>query len=238
MPSHGSAETVAPALALYGVKKTYRQPGSDPVPVLDVDHFELATGEQTVLVGPSGGGKTTLLNVIAGITPCDEGRVEVGGVDLTRLPEPARDRFRAERIGIVFQSFNLLPAFTALENVLLGMAFSGKADVSRAEALLEAVDLADRRHHEPRRLSVGQQQRVAVARALANRPRLMLADEPTASVDLANQDRIVDLIRQRCADDDVALLLITHDRNVASQFDGVVELAEFNRATAAKLAAT
>ena len=221
-----------PALQLRNVAKTYRIPGESPLTVLDVPTFEMAAGEQVALVGGSGLGKTTLLNVVAGITPCDAGEVLIGGTDITKLPEAARDRFRAERIGIVFQNFNLLPAFTALENVLLGMAFSGRADRSRARELLDAVGLSDRLHHQPGRLSVGQQQRVAVARALANSPRLMLADEPTASVDLANQDRIVDLLRTQCRDNGVALLCVTHDPSVAAQFDRTIELETFNRAAA------
>ena len=232
-----TAPPSAPALLLRNVKKSYRVPGEPPLPVLDVPSFQLAAGEQTVLVGTSGGGKTTLLNVIAGITPCDSGTVEVGGVDITGMPEAVRDRFRAERIGIVFQSFNLLPAFTALENVLLGMAFSGKANRKQAVQLLEAVGLSDRLGHTPGRLSVGQQQRVAVARALANSPRLMLADEPTASVDLANQTKMVTLIREQCEAQNVALLLVTHDPDVAGQFDRVVELETFNRAAGRQAAA-
>ena len=224
-----STDAIA-ALRLTDVQKAYRQPGGDPLPVLDVPSFAVPAGEQLALVGPSGGGKTTLLNVIAGITPPDSGRVEVGGVDITRLPEAGRDRFRAERIGIVFQSFNLLPAFSALENVLLGMAFTSKASRTRAEELIDAVGLSDRRHARPGQLSVGQQQRVAVARALANSPQLMLADEPTASVDLANQTRIVELIREQCRRENVALLVITHDDSLAAEFDRRVELREINRA--------
>ena len=151
--------------------------------VLNVKDFKLATGEQAVLIGSSGGGKTTLLNIIAGITAADGGEVLVGGIDLVQLPEAARDRFRAERIGFVFQTFNLLPAFTALENVLLGMSFGGKrADRSRAIMLLERVGLGHRLHHKPSQLSVGEQQRTSVARAMANTPRLLLADEPRPTI--------------------------------------------------------
>ena len=231
-PPASPAPPTTAALHLQGVTKSYRQPGGDPLPVLDIESFRVDSGEQLALVGPSGTGKTTLLNVVAGITPVDSGEVRVGGTDIARLPEPIRDRFRAERIGIVFQSFNLLSAFTALENVLLGMAFSRTADRSRAADLLDAVGLADRRDYRPAALSVGQQQRVAVARALANSPQLMIADEPTASVDLANQERIVSLIRERCRADGVALVVITHDESLAAEFDRRVELAEINRAVA------
>lgn len=218
------------SLLLENVRKTYREPDGTRFEVLNVERFVMQPAEQVVLVGESGGGKTTLLNVIAGISAPDSGRVVIDGVEITGLIEPARDRFRAERIGFVFQTFNLLPAFTALENVLLGMSFSGKADRRRAKELLEEVGLGHRLGHRPTQLSVGEQQRVAVARALANRPSLLLADEPTANVDVKNQDNILRLIRESCTQHKVALLMVTHSRDVASQFDRIEELSEFNRA--------
>jgi ABC-type lipoprotein export system ATPase subunit len=218
------------SLVLRDLKKSYREPGGGVLPVLDVAHFELKTGEQAVLVGSSGGGKTTLLNVIGGISSPDSGTVEIDGVNVTKLHEAARDRFRAERIGFVFQTFNLLPAFSALENVLLGMSFSGKSDRKRAKELLDRVGLGGRLKHRPSQLSVGEQQRVAVARGLANSPSLLLADEPTASVDFANQQIILDLIRTACREHNVSLLLVTHAPEVASQFERVEKLQEFNRA--------
>lgn len=220
---------IAVSLLLKNVKKSYREPDGSPLPVLNIARFEVKQAEQVALVGQSGGGKTTLLNVVSGITAVDAGLVQIDGVDITRLQEVSRDRFRAERIGIVFQTFNLLPAFTALENVLLGMTFSGKADRKYAHNLLEQVGLGHRLHHKPGQLSVGEQQRVSVARALANRPKLMLADEPTASVDLAHQETILSLLRTACSENSVSLLLVTHSREVSSQFDRVEELAAFNR---------
>jgi putative ABC transport system ATP-binding protein len=220
------------SLVLEQVRKSYREPDGRPLPVLNVESFRMAPGEQVALVGQSGGGKTTLLNVIAGITAADAGKVIVDGTDVVRLPEVSRDRFRAERIGIVFQTFNLLPAFTALENVLLGMAFSGRVDRGYARQLLERVGLGHRLTHRPGQLSVGEQQRVAVARALANRPKLMLADEPTANVDVANQDLVLKLIRDTCAEHQISLLLVTHAPEVASQFSRVERLSEFNRPAA------
>ena len=218
------------SLELRNVTKTYREPGGGRLPVLNVNHFQLAAGEQVVLVGSSGGGKTTLLNIIAGITAADGGEVLVGGTDLVKLPEAARDRFRAERIGYVFQTFNLLPAFTALENVLLGMSVGGKrADRARAIKLLERVGLGHRLHHQPSQMSVGEQQRTSVARALANVPRLLLADEPTANVDAANQQTILELLRDSCREHNVSLLLVTHAPEVANQFERVEKLADFNR---------
>jgi len=220
------------SLELRNVTKSYQEPGGGRLPVLNIASFHLAAGEQVCLVGSSGGGKTTLLNIIAGITSADSGEVKIDGTDLTRLPEASRDRFRAERIGYVFQTFNLLPAFTALENVLLGMSFGGKrADRARAMELLDLVGLKHRLHHKPAQMSVGEQQRTSVARALVNSPRLLLADEPTANVDAANQQTVLDLLRNSCRERNVALLLVTHAPEVAGQFDRVEKLSEFNRPT-------
>ncbi len=217
------------SLALRDVRKSFREPGGGLLPILDIRTFDLLAGEQVALLGPSGGGKTTLLNVIAGITLPDDGSVTVDGTDIVRLPEAARDRFRALKIGFVFQTFNLLAAFTALENVLLGMSFSGRrADRKRAQELLGQVGLGHRLHHRPTMLSVGEQQRVAVARALANSPTLLLADEPTANVDPANQSTILNLIRTACREHQVSLLMVTHSLDAAGQFARVDRLTEFN----------
>ncbi|MFV0444111.1 MAG: ABC transporter ATP-binding protein [Planctomycetaceae bacterium] len=221
------------SLLLENVRKSYREPSGHRLPVLNIARFEIPQGEQVVLIGQSGGGKTTLLNSIAGISSVDGGRIMVDGVDMAKLNEIRRDRLRAERIGIVFQTFNLLPGFTALENVLLGMTFAGKSDRAYAGQLLERVGLGKRLSHRPPQLSVGEQQRVAVARALANKPRLMLADEPTANVDVANQQNILDLIRQACREHSVTLLLVTHSPEVSSQFERVEKLADFNHPEAA-----
>lgn len=220
------------SLLLQNVEKSYRLPDGSRLPVLHVDKFQVATGEQVVLTGNSGSGKTTLLNVIAGLTQVDSGTIEIDGVNLVGMNEVRRDRFRAQRIGIVFQTFNLLPAFTALENVILGMSFSGKVDRPFARELLGRVGLSHRLSHKPAHLSVGEQQRVAVARALANRPKLMLADEPTASVDVANQQTILDLIREACTEHHITLLLVTHSSEVSGQFKRVESLSSFNRAGA------
>lgn len=222
------------SLILKDIRKSYREPDGHLLPVLNVPTFQLADGEQVVLVGASGGGKSTLLNVIAGISSPDSGSVTIDGHDITKMREMVRDRFRAERIGYVFQTFNLLPAFSALENVLLGMSFSGKkADRQRARELLERVGLGHRLTHRPGQLSVGEQQRVAVARALANSPSLLLADEPTANVDTANQEVILRLIREGCAENKVSLLMVTHSPEVAKQFARQERLSDFNRVGAA-----
>lgn len=225
-------------LKLRSVKKSYPEPDGGRLPILDIPQFEVQAGEQMVLVGRSGCGKTTLLHTIAGITRPDEGQILLDGLDLTTLSEAGMDRVRAEKIGYVFQTFNLLPGFTALENVLLGMTFArGRKDPQRAWQLLERVGLAHRAAHKPTALSVGEQQRVAVARALANRPRLLLADEPTANIDPRNQQKIIDLIRQTCQEEGVALILVTHSLEVAGQFSRVDRLEEINRVTAVWAAA-
>lgn len=218
-------------LKLENIKKSYVQPDGQRVAILDVPTLELAEGEQSVLIGPSGCGKTTLLHVIAGITRPDSGKVFLDGSELTRFSEAGRDRIRAGKLGYVFQTFNLLPGFSALENVMLGMTFARKKrSVERAKQLLSRVGLSHRLGNKPRAMSVGEQQRVAVARALANQPRLLLADEPTANVDHHNQQQIVDLICETCREENVALLMVTHSREVASQFERVDKLEEINRA--------
>jgi ABC-type lipoprotein export system ATPase subunit len=222
-------------LALRDVKKSFVEPGGGVLPILDIAEFRVASGEQVVLIGRSGSGKTTLLHTIAGISRPDSGLVQVDGVDITRLPEAGLDRFRADKIGYVFQTFNLLPAFSAVENVLLGMAFaSGRPDERRARMLLERVGLGHRLTHKPTMLSVGEQQRVAVARALANRPKILLADEPTANVDTRHQQQVIELVRESCRAENVALLLVTHAPEVAEQFERVENLEQFNRASGAR----
>lgn len=217
-------------LQMTNLKKSYLEANGHVLPILDIPRFSLDTGEQMVLLGPSGCGKTTFLHVIAGISAADSGDIVLDGIALDRLSEAGRDRLRAEKLGYVFQTFNLLPAFTALENVLLGMTFCRRRrDVARARHLLARVGLSRRSHHKPGAMSVGEQQRVAVARALANRPRLLLADEPTANVDPANQQRIIELIRETCREEQIALLMVTHATEVAAQFSRVDRLAQLNR---------
>jgi putative ABC transport system ATP-binding protein len=223
-------------LLLENVKKSYLEADGSRLEILDIPRFEIANAEQMVLVGRSGCGKSTLLQVVSGISKADSGSVKINGLDITRLTEAGRDRFRAENLGYVFQTFNLLPGFTALENVLLGMTFaSGRFDRARGHELLERVGLSQRAYHKPGALSVGEQQRVAVARALANKPKLLLADEPTANVDPANQQHVVELIRKTCEEEQVSLLLVTHAVEVADQFERVDRLEEVNRVGPAAL---
>lgn len=221
-------------LLVENVRKSYREPDGSQLAILDVPRLSVAAGEQVVIRGRSGGGKTTLLNAIAGLTTVDAGRILLDGTDITRIPEVGRDRFRARHIGFVFQTFNLLAGFTALENVLLGMTFTGqRRDTQRARDLLERVGLGHRLTHKPSALSVGEQQRVAVARALVNRPVLLLADEPTANIDPAHQQQVIDLLREVCSAENVAMLLVTHADEVSNQFERVEHLEQINRIAAA-----
>ena len=221
-------------LHLTDVKKSYVQPDGSELPILDVPQYHIAAAEQAVLVGRSGCGKTTLLHTIAGISRPDSGKVRIDDWEITLFSEAECDRFRAQRIGYVFQTFNLLQGFSALENVLLSMRFGGRrADKGRAKQLLERVGLAHRMTHRPAMLSVGEQQRVAVARALVNRPKLLLADEPTANVDAGHQQQVLDLIRETCREEQVSLILVTHTPEVAEQFERVDHLDDFNRAGSA-----
>jgi putative ABC transport system ATP-binding protein len=221
-------------LLVENVTKSYREPDGSLLSILDIPRLAVAAGEQVVIRGRSGGGKTTLLNAIAGLTTVDAGRIVLNGTDVTRIPEVGRDRFRARHIGFVFQTFNLLAGFSALENVLLGMTFTGqRRDTKRAQSLLERVGLGHRLTHKPAALSVGEQQRVAVARALVNRPLLLLADEPTANIDPAHQQQVIDLLREVCGAENVAMLLVTHADEVSNQFERVEHLEEINRIAAA-----
>ena len=217
-------------LQIKDLKKSFALPDNSQLPILDVPEFHVGDGEQVVLIGESGGGKTTLLNCISGIMTPDSGSIEIDGISINRLSEAGRDRVRAAKIGFVFQTFNLLAGFSALENVRLGMTFAhGRHDRDRAADLLKRVGLEERMHHKPSALSVGQQQRVAVARALANRPTLLLADEPTANIDPGNQQKIIDLIRECCSEEKIAILMVTHSMHVAEQFDRVEKLESINR---------
>lgn len=224
-------------LELKDIYKAYREPDGNLLPILDIPLFRVADGEQVALIGRSGCGKTTLLHAIAGICRVDRGEIRLDRQNLAKLSEAGVDRLRANSIGYVFQTFNLLPGFSALENVLLGMTFaSGKRDNQRALHLLDRVGLSKRLTHRPAALSVGEQQRVAVARALANRPKLLLADEPTANIDPRNQQLIVDLIRETAKEENISLILVTHAMEVANQFSRIDRLEEINRVTATALA--
>jgi putative ABC transport system ATP-binding protein len=234
----GSLSVLLPIvmLEIKNLKKSYLLPDGEDLSILDIPKWEVNTGEQVVVVGASGCGKTTLLHIIAGILRPTSGHVLIDGWDTPILTEAERDQFRARRIGYVFQTFNLLQGFTALENVMIGMTFAGaRSDKNRAKDLLDKVGLGHRLHHKPAQLSVGEQQRVSVARALANKPKLVLADEPTANVDVGNQQQVIDMLRHTCQEENVALILVTHAPEVAKQFSRVDKLADINLVVSQKI---
>jgi putative ABC transport system ATP-binding protein len=220
------------------LKKSFVGPEGRRVEIVNVGAFSLAVGEQMALRGESGSGKTTFLNLIAGILAADAGRVAVDGVEMTGRSEPQRDRLRAEKLGYIFQTFNLLQGYTVLENVVLGMSFGPRgADRARAQEMLKRVGLEERLDHFPRQLSTGQQQRVAVARALVNGPKLVLADEPTGNLDRRRAREALALIREVCAENEAALLLVSHDERVLAQFEHVQDFVNVNRPRAGATAA-
>ena len=215
-------------LEIDNLKKSYVSPDGERSTVVNIPRFELKEGAQVALEGQSGCGKTTFLNLIAGILQADSGTIVLNGNTITEMSESARDGVRAQTVGYVFQTFNLLQGYTALENVALGMMFGPGADYDRARKLLERVGLGDRLNYRPRQMSVGQQQRVAVARALANNPKLVLADEPTGNLDHRNAQASLKLIREACTENGAALLLVSHDREVLGAFENVQNLSAIN----------
>jgi ABC-type lipoprotein export system ATPase subunit len=227
----------APLLEVTDLVKGFVGPDGEATTIVDIPRFTLAAEEQVAVRGSSGSGKTTFLNLIAGILRADRGAIVLDGQPLTSLSESGRDRLRARTLGYVFQNFNLLQGYTALENVLLGMLFGAGIDADHARHLLDRVGLSHRLNYRPAQLSIGQQQRVAVARALANRPKLVLADEPTGSLDQRHAGEALALIRDVCRESRAALLLVSHDPAILRGFDRVDDLADLNRAAAAHPAA-
>ncbi|MEL6429482.1 MAG: ABC transporter ATP-binding protein [Planctomycetota bacterium] len=217
-----------PLLEIEALTKVYRSPESSDEVVLDVPSFTLEEGAEVALAGTSGSGKTTFLNVIAGLASPTTGRVLFEGTDVTQYSESVRDQWRARHLGYVFQTFHLLEGYTALENVLLGMMFGPGADRRRAKELLERLGLEGRTGHRPSQLSVGQQQRVALARALAGRPRLVLADEPTGNLDPRFALEALGMLRELCREQGAALLCVSHDPRVLDALDARLEFADVN----------
>jgi putative ABC transport system ATP-binding protein len=212
-----------PAVELLHVSKTYREGDSERVVLSDVS-VAIEPGEIVVLVGRSGSGKSTLLNLIAGIDRPTAGRVVVDGTDLTALDEDARTRFRRRRIGFVFQFFNLIPLLTVEENLLLPLELNGMADapgVARARGLLERVGLAGRGASLPDRLSGGEQQRVAIARALVHDPALILADEPTGTLDAETAAAVLALLDGLAREAGKTVVMVTHSREVVGVADRI-----------------
>ncbi len=225
-----------PALFIRGLKYTYPRSEGDEVGVapwtLSLTQLELARAEQMLLTASSGAGKSTLLSLVAGLMDPATGSIEIDGQNIHALRGAARDRFRGARVGVIFQTFNLLVGFSALENVMSALYFGGvptKEHAPRARALLQRLGIA-REGALVERLSVGQQQRVAVARALACRPALVLADEPTASLDPENAGVAMELVQGVCREQGAALLCVSHDPSMAARFTRRESLTELSSA--------
>lgn len=230
MPAAPAEAVVSAALEIQGLRFSY--PGALQ---LSIDSLRLGPGEQALLGGASGAGKSTLLNLVAGLLDPAAGAVRIAGQAIHERRGAARDLFRGRHLGMIFQTFNLLPGFSALENVMLALAAAGKGaseQRARAAELLRTLGI-ERPDASPEDLSVGQQQRVAVARAIACRPTLVLADEPTASLDPPTAAAAMDLIQQACRDCGAALLCTSHDPAMASRFGRVESIERFLAAPAA-----
>jgi ABC-type lipoprotein export system ATPase subunit len=212
-----------PSIVARSVSKTYRR-GRQLITALQNVAFEVSQGELVLLIGPSGSGKTTLLNLIAALDRPDSGEILVDGLDVTGLSRSAAAGYRDERVGMIFQSYNLLPQLTALENILLPMIPRRQPNRRRALELLETVGLGDRCRHRPSELSGGEQQRVAIARALINDPSLILADEPIGNLDDENARKIIALLSDACRQRGKTVFLVTHDREMVGPADRVFEV--------------
>ncbi|MEE8212574.1 MAG: ATP-binding cassette domain-containing protein [Acidiferrobacterales bacterium] len=219
-----SQSSPAPIAVAQDVSKQVISPGGDLL-ILDKVNLSIGRGEAIAIVGASGSGKSTLLGLLAGLDVPTAGRVILDGIDLTTLDEDGRARVRAGRVGFVFQSFQLLHSLTALENVMLPLELAGEAGAREAAVeVLQRVGLGPRLHHYPNQLSGGEQQRCAMARAFANRPKLLFADEPTGNLDQATGGRIIDLLFSLNAERATTLILVTHDRAISEHCHRVLEL--------------
>jgi ABC-type lipoprotein export system ATPase subunit len=227
-------EHAQPAVTVHGVRKLFPLGAGRDLEVLDVEYLALPVGSCTVLKGRSGSGKTTLLNLIAGVSLPTAGTILIDDTEIFTLPEPRRDRFRAEHVGYVFQTFNLLSAFSALENVMLSMMFARtvprRQQGPRAREILSRLGLEGRLAHKPAQLSRGEQQRVAIARALANDPAVVLADEPCASLDAETAREVLAEFLTVCRAHKKTLLIVSHDDAVLDAGDRVLDMVALNRA--------
>jgi putative ABC transport system ATP-binding protein len=213
-------------IRLRGVSKTV-QSGGQPLTILHPLDLDVPRSQCLAIIGPSGSGKSTLLGLIAGLDAPTSGQILIDGVDITALDEDALARLRGEKIGFVFQFFHLVPSLTALENILVPMEIAGRRDArSRAQLLLDEVGLHDRGHHYPSQLSGGEQQRIAIARALANDPPLILADEPTGNLDTSNGRNILELLLTVRKARGATLVIVTHDASVAAVADARLTLRD------------
>ena len=209
----------SPQVAIENLVKKYGQ-----LRAIDDLSFSVGAAEWVALMGPSGSGKTTLINILGGLDKLNSGRVVVDGVDLSKLSENEMVRYRAEKVGFVFQQFHLVPYLNAVENVMLAQYFHSVTDENQAEEALRRVGLGDRITHLPTQLSGGEQQRVAIARALINQPKIILADEPTGNLDEANEEIVLQIFRE-LHQAGHTILMVTHDPDIARQADRRIELA-------------
>jgi putative ABC transport system ATP-binding protein len=207
------------------LSRTYLSGGRELTVLKDIS-FDVEPGGFVAIVGPSGSGKTTLLGLLAGLDRPSSGRVWLDGQDLAELDEDGRARLRRERIGFVFQSFQLIPTLTALENVQVPLELAGGDGAAHARDLLDRVGLGGRGHHYPAQLSGGEQQRVALARAFSNRPRILFADEPTGNLDVRTGAVIIDLMGEHNRQVGTTLVLVTHDPDLASRAHRTIRLAD------------
>ena len=213
-------------IELKNVTKTVTS-GTDALTILNDVSFEITDGQFVAVTGASGSGKSTLLGLIAGLDAPSSGVIRVDDDEVTSMGEDALAKLRSEKIGFIFQSFHLIPSLTAYENIMIPMEILGLDNVrERADRLLDAVDLQNRGHHYPAELSGGEQQRIAIARAFANRPKFLLADEPTGNLDSKNGQHIFDLMKNLHAQNNVTLVLVTHDPNLAAQAQRQIVLAD------------
>jgi putative ABC transport system ATP-binding protein len=212
-------KTAAPQVAIENLVKKY-----GALRALDDLSFNVQSAEWVALMGPSGSGKTTLINILGGLDKLNSGRVVVDGIDLSKLSENEMVRYRAEKVGFVFQQFHLVPYLNALENVMLAQYFHSVTDEKQAEEALRRVGMGDRTTHLPAQLSGGEQQRVAIARALINQPKIILADEPTGNLDEANEEIVLKIFRE-LHHAGHTILMVTHDPDIARQADRRIELA-------------
>ena len=215
-------------VAVENLQKSYPSSGGGTEMIVNVPSFNMGEKDQLAFQGSSGSGKTTFLHLLAGVLLPDSGQITFLGQGIHLMNESQRDQLRLNQIGYVFQSFNLLNGFNCLENLLLGMELKGNPDRDHAESLLKAVGLGNRIDYLPHQLSIGQQQRVAVARALVNRPKLVLADKPTGNLDPENTDRSLQLLRSLCEEWGSALVLVSHDPRVIAQFEKQIDWGEIN----------
>jgi putative ABC transport system ATP-binding protein len=217
---------VSPIVRASGLRKTYGSGETAVTALRDVD-VAFDAGQLTAIMGPSGSGKSTLMHCVAGLDRADGGSVVVDGVELGSLDDRRLTELRRDRIGFVFQAFNLLPVLTAEENIVLPMTIAGRRpDAEWLEQLVATVGLADRRHHRPSELSGGQQQRVAVARALASRPAVVFADEPTGNLDSRSSEEVLRLLRRAVDEFDQTVVMVTHDAHAASIADRLLVLQD------------